>query len=172
MPDGSLMKFEDYQKQNKLSGAQIAHNFYYTEPKFTQDIQDYKELIVCHKLMRVLDTYRNLKNAPININSFNRSESKQKQLQKDGFKAAKTSPHVVKLAADCDTLTEKETLENVKMVQEAAKITDIKVRIGYQEYLNAGQTFIHIDVCPEYYAKGRIWYLKPHPIQWEREITW
>jgi hypothetical protein len=122
--------------------------------------------------MKILDVYRGLKKAPITINSFNRSEAKQKQLTKDGFKAAKVSPHVVKLAADCDTLTEQETLDNVKLIQEASKTTEIKVRIGYQQYLDAGQTFIHIDVCPEYYAKGRIWYLKPHPVQWERPITW
>lgn len=172
MPDGSLMKFEDYQKQNKLTGAQIARNFSYTEAKFLEDINRYGELIVCHKLMKVLDTYRTLKKEPITINSFNRNEEKQEELRLEGMRAAKVSPHVVKLAADCDTKTKEETLANVKLVKEASSITGIKVRIGYQDYLDFGQTFIHIDVTPEYYAKGKVWYEKPHPKSWELEITW
>lgn len=172
MPDGSLMAFEAYQTEYGLTGNQIAKYFSFTESRFIKDLEDYDELIVCHLLMRVLDEYRKLKNAVVNINSFNRNDAKQESLHNRGFKTAKVSPHVEKLAGDCDTTTEAETKLNVSMIKVAAKNLGIKVRIGFQQYLDAGQTFIHVDVCPEYYGVGKVWHAKKHPIQWENELTW
>jgi hypothetical protein len=60
----------------------------------------------------------------------------------------------------------------VKKIQEVASIVNIKVRIGYNQYLEAGQTFVHVDVCPEYYAPGKPWHALEHPAVWEKQITW
>jgi hypothetical protein len=172
MPDGTLLPFAIYQQTYGLKGKQIAKYFWYTEPKFMQDLQDYGELIVCHLLMQVMDRYRELKKKPVNINAFNRDKAKQQRLHDQGFKTAKDSPHVEKMACDSDTVSEKDTYDSVKLILQAAKELGIKVRIGYKQYLAAGQTFIHLDTCAEYFGKGKPFHNKPHPLAWERESIW
>lgn len=170
--DGREIPLPEWQFINGLSGAQIGRHFYYTESKFLENIQDYGKLVVSAQLMAVADKYRDMKGMPVRVNSFNRSRSKQEQLLKDGYKAAQVSPHEYFLAMDVDTDTEHETRLNAAMIREAAKQLGIKVRIGFEQYLKAKQTFIHFDVCPEFFGKEGVWYSKPHPKQWENEITW
>jgi hypothetical protein len=172
--DGTQQPLIKWQQENayEVGSARIAKNFWFTEPKFMNDIQDYGRLIVCEPLMKVLDLYRDMKAAPVRINSFNRSRKKQESLIKGGFKAASLSPHEFFLAADCDTDTDTETRLNVAMVKNAAQRLGIKVRIGFEEYMKAKQTFIHVDVCPEYFGPGKVWHQRPHPPQWENPSTW
>jgi hypothetical protein len=172
MRSGELMPFEQYQKLRGLRGTQIAKHYNYTEPKFTEDIERYGELIVCDLLMQALDTYRVIKKQPVNINSFNRDDAKQIELKAFGYRTAEFSPHVVKLAADCDTKSKKDTEESAILMRTAGKVLGIKIRIGWKDYLKKGQTFIHVDVCPEFYDRGKVWYERPHPAVWENEITW
>lgn len=173
-PDGSYTTLAAHQKawELKEGSAQIARHFSFTEPKFAEDLKNYGELIVCAPLMRVLDVYRALVGEPVNINSFNRSEEKQKSLQDNGFRAAKNSPHVVKLAADVDTKDEADTRKKVVYMLEAAKMAKIPIRVGYEDYIKIGQSFIHVDVCPLYFAKGKVWHAKEHPSAWEFQISW
>lgn len=173
-PDGTEVPLAQWQQENgyEVGSARIAKHFWFTEPKFMQDIQDYGKLVVCELLMKVADKYRDMKSAPVRVNSFNRSKAKQQKLLKGGFKAAAVSPHEYFLAMDADTDTEQETRLNAAMIREAAKQLGIKVRIGYEQYLADKMTFIHFDVCPEYFAPGKPWHTIKHPAQWETENQW
>jgi hypothetical protein len=174
MPDGNEVVLSQWQRENgyEVGSARIAKHFWFTESKFMQDIQDYGRLVVCEPLMKVADKYRDLKAASIKVNSFNRNHAKQQSLLAGGYKAAQVSPHEYFLAMDVDTDTEHETRLNAAMIREAAKQLGIKVRIGFEQYLKNNQTFIHIDVCPEYFAAGGPWNHLKHPPQWESEIQW
>lgn len=174
LPDGNEMPLAEWQQVHgyEVGSARISKHFWFTESKFLQDIQDYGKLVVCELLMRVADKYRDIKTAPVRVNSFNRSREKQLKLQQEGYKAAALSPHEFFLAMDVDTDTEEETRLNAAMIRKAADMLGIKVRIGYKQYLVNKQTFIHIDVCPEYFGKGCVWHSEKHPPQWENEIVW
>jgi hypothetical protein len=170
--DGKILDFTAYQTIHNLTGTQIGKYFSYKEAKFTQDIQDYGELIVCEPLMMLLDALREAKEAPVIVNSFNRDKAKQESLHARGFKAATFSPHVAKLAADVDTLNAEETEYIANLVIGISQMMGIMARVGFKQYIDEGQTFVHIDVCPEYYAPGKPFNYIPHPLAWEQQITW
>ena len=170
---GAIIDLDTYQKEYGLKGTKIGQYFNYTEPRFLQDIYDYDELIVCIPLMTILDLYRQNKKAPVFVNSFNRNDQKQKELAAKGYKTAKFSPHVFKLAADVDTLTPEETKYDANLILDIAKDYGIPIRVGYKQYLKNAQTFIHIDVCPYYFAPGRPFNSIKHPHVWEYNFrTW
>jgi hypothetical protein len=173
-PDGSEVPLAQWQEGNgyEVGSSRIAKHFWFTESKFMENIQDYGKIVVCELLMKIADKYRDIKVASIRVNSFNRSREKQLQLIDGGFKAAAVSPHEYFLAIDVDTDTDQETRLNAAMIREAAKQLGIKVRIGFEQYLADKMTFIHFDVCPEYFAKGKPWHHIKHPIQWETENQW
>ena len=76
------------------------------------------------------------------------------------------------MGADADTASVEETKLFAKELKEAAKMLGFKVRIGFKKYIQDGDTFVHVDVCPEYYAKGKPYHHKPHPAAWEVEMEW
>jgi len=127
---------------------------------------------VSELVIRVLDRYREIKGVPVKVNSLDRSEAKQKELIQQGYRAATFSPHVYNMAADIDTVSKVDTINSVPILRQAAKELGIKIRIGFQQYMKDGSTFIHFDVCPEYYATGKPFNYKPHPKPWESEIVW
>jgi hypothetical protein len=155
-----------------INSSKIGKYFDYNEYTFMSDLTRYNSLIVNELLMRVIDEYRHEVKEVVNVNAFNRDQIKQDELREQGFSTAKISPHVFKLAADLDTISKPDTLEKAKIMIEVGKKLKIKIRVGYMKYLKKGQTFIHVDVCPEYYAPGKPWHLIPHPIEWEQELTW
>jgi len=171
---GLPIPLEEWQKQYGLivGSDEIGRFFKASESRFAQDIQQYHGLIVNELLMRVLDHFRATIKKPITINSFNRDEKKQQELKEAGYKAATYSPHVVKMAADIDTKSPEESRAYAIMLQRCALELNIKIRIGYEQYIKAGQTFVHVDVCPEYYAPGKPLNKTFHPVQWEKVITW
>jgi hypothetical protein len=172
--DGTEVTLAQWQEIYGLTvdSDKIGRHFSLSEHRFTKDIELFGTLVVNEQLMKVLDGFREVVKVPITINSFNRDQAKQDSLKDEGFKTAKYSPHVAKLAADIDTTSEEQTREWVKILQQVASILGITVRIGFEQYLKAGQTFIHVDVCPEYYATGKPWANKFHPIQWAQKTTW
>ena len=171
---GSEIPLEKWQQIYGLEvgSDEIGRFFKATEPKFAEDIQRYSELVVNELLMRVLDHFRATIKQPIVINSFNRDEKKQHELQAAGFKTATASPHVVKMAADIDTASAEQSREWATIMQSCAVELGIRVRIGVEQYIKKGQTFIHVDVCPEYYGKSKPFNKQFHPVQWERVTTW
>lgn len=192
--DGSMISLEAWQLLYDLEpgSAQIGKYFRLNEGKFMRDLVDYGELIVNELLMRVMDAFREAVKHPAKVNAFNRDEKKQAQLINGGFRAASTSPHVVKLASDIDTPGVDDLRElhptwgpkrlwdacvrinysEASTMRQVANLENIKVRIGHKQYLQDGNTFIHLDVCPEYYAPGRPFHHHPHPEVWEKQINW
>jgi hypothetical protein len=169
-----LISLEAWQKIYGLHAhhLQIGKWFHADEPKFQQDLKDYGTLVVSELLIRVADRTRELWGRPLHVNSFNRNEAKQEALRASGARAATTSPHVVFLAMDIDTKHFDDSRKLAAVIIQAGKELNIKVRVGFKQYIQAGQTFVHFDVCPEYYAQGKSRYNKPHPAPWEVAITW
>jgi hypothetical protein len=172
--EGKEISLEAWQKTYNLQpgSSRIGEYFYLTESRFKQDLDLYGKLVVNELLIRLLDAIRKASDHPLTINSFNRDEAHQAQLRSEGYRAATTSPHVAKMAADIDTLSFDDSRKLAKKIREVADIVKIKVRVGVEQYIQAGQTFVHIDVCPEYYAHGRPFHGQPHPAVWEKEIIW
>lgn len=172
--DGSSVSLDDWQKKYGLhvGSDNIGKHFSLDEDRFKADIKLYGELVVNELLITVLDAFREEVGVPVTLNSFNRDIAHQLELKKKGFKAATTSPHVVKMAADIDTKSPEQTREWVKVLLEVGRKLGISIRVGYEQYLAAGQTFIHVDVCPEYYGKGKPFSKHQHPPVWESKITW
>lgn len=167
--EGTEISLKDWQHKYGLpeNSTKIGKYFSTTERKFAQDLQDYGKLVVNELLMKVLDRFREKLKKPVSINSFNRSAEKQAELTAAGFKTAKFSPHEVFLAADIDTSSALESRMYRSLLEGVSKELGIKIRIGCEQYIKVGQSFVHVDVCPEYYAKGKPFHGKPHPEAWE-----
>jgi len=161
--DGTTEEYKD---------QKIGKYFSINESRFQEDIRLYDKVVICDLLFKVLNRYRDLKGVSVNLNSLNRDRKKQEQLLKEGFRAAKISPHEFFLAADVDTKDAADTLKSVPIMRQAAKDLGIKIRIGWQDYMKVGQSFIHVDVCPEYFGKGKVWNNLSHPIQWQSSLEW
>ena len=158
--------------KNPLLTSNIGKYFSVSEKRFQEDLKLYGQVVICELLFNILNKYRELKGIPVSLNSLNRDRKKQQALIQQGFRAAKVSPHEFFLAADVDTKNASDTMASVPLLRHAAKELGIKVRLGWQDYLKQGQSFIHVDVCPEYFGKGKVWNNITHPIQWENQIEW
>lgn len=171
--EDTRISLQEWQEQYSLKGTQIGRYFTYTEWRFAQDLKQFGRLYVCEPLMYVMDLTRKRWGKPLHVNSYNRTPAYQDELRARGLRAATTSPHVVKLAADLDTTNHRETKELVPVVLQAARDLKIQIRLGYAQYMRDGSTFIHIDVCPEYYTPGQPRHDQPHPAAWEIPyLTW
>lgn len=171
--DDKLISLEEWQRSYGLNAhhTQIGKYFFRDEPIFARDEKDYGTLYVCAPLMQVMDAYRMEAGRALTANSYNRSKAKQAQLKARGFRTAEQSPHEEMLAVDIDTTSRSQTEREAKIVLQVAEELDIKVRVGYKDYLSQGQTFIHIDVCPEYFGVGKPRHKQKHPVAWERAYS-
>lgn len=129
-------------------------------------------IIISGMLIQVMDQARILKGAALNVNSLSRTPARQKELIAEGKRAAAKSPHVVYMAADLDTVSVDDTKKLVDYLKQSAKMLGYKIRIGWRKYIPDGNTFVHVDVCPEYYAPGKPYHNNPHPIEWETIMEW
>lgn len=166
---GNYITLEEWQKKYEIPEGKVGKFFSLREQRFQDDIVLYKTLVICEPLMRVLDALREDVGHALHLNSFNRDQTKQNQLKKDGFRAATYSPHVVKMAADVDTITIEQSRALAKRAIEVAKKLGIPIRVGVEEYIPKGQTFIHIDVTPVYFRPGKPFANVDHPKAWEKE---
>lgn len=123
-------------------------------------------------LIVLIDKYREAKGVPVIFNSLDRTQKQQDGLRASGYRAATSSPHVVCMAGDLDTVSKEDTKASVTLLRKVANELNIKIRIGYKTYMADGNTFIHVDVCPEFFAPGKPFHDHPHPIQWETPMTW
>lgn len=165
---GQLISLEEWQELYNIPRDQIHIGKFFAIGEHSI----YDDGFVAAPLIAVLDKYRELKGKPVTINSMYRTQRHQDNLKEAGYRTAATSPHVAGMAADIDTTSERDTYDSVSLLVKAAKQLGIKIRLGYQSYLADGNTFIHVDVCPEYYAPGKPYYAQGHPAQWERAIVW
>ena len=165
--DGNTIPLADYQAINNLPADKVSAHFSVAEMDCAG------ELLIAAPLLNLLEAFRARIDKPVKINSGYRTLGKQAELKAEGFKAATTSPHTVGMAADIDTVSHEQTLEYVAILQEVARVKGLQVRIGYKQYWDAlKQTFVHVDVCPMYYAKGKPFYNRKHPAAWENQIIW
>lgn len=106
------------------------------------------------------------------INSLYRTDARQKILLRENKNAAKISPHVFGMAADIDAKDTKQTIELSSIIKTIAAGYGIKIRVGFTQYIANKNSFVHFDVCPEYYAKNKPYHNTNHPPQWENKIEW
>lgn len=166
--DGRVMDLAEWQELYNLpKGSQYIGAFF-----AIGEHSIYDDGSVAAPLIMLLDKYRELKGKPVSLNSLHRTQKQQDGLRAAGYRAAATSPHVRGMAADVDTMSEKDTYDSASLLTKAAKLLGIKIRLGYHSYLADGNTFVHVDVCPEYYAQGKPYYGDEHPKQWENSIVW
>lgn len=181
--DGSETTLAEWQKIYGLpvGSEQIGIYFSLQDGKIASNLAQYKKLVVNELLIRVLDAFRKKTEVACVLTAFNRSEDKQKELQKkknaDGSKvyaAATNSPHVYFMGADVAAASASETRYKAQVFLQVAKELNIKIRVGWEQYLKlpTPMTFIHIDVCPEYYGVGKPYYDKCPAEPWRYEITW
>jgi hypothetical protein len=123
-------------------------------------------------LILVMDETREQWGKSLSLNSFDRTKAKQQELIKEGYRAAANSTHEWALAVDIDTTSNGETDKLVALIEQVSSKLNIKVRIGWQDYKSKGQTFVHVDVGPEYFAKGKPYYMMKFPAPWATEARW
>ncbi len=175
---GNFISLEEWQLRYGLpiGSPQIGKYFSINEREFAENIRVQGQLIVTEPLIMVMDKTRELHGNTLRVNSFNRSEEEQIALKNSYKRAATVSPHVAKMAVDLDTDTIEETKNLVVKIKEAANLLNIKVRIGWKDYMNDGKTFVHIDVCPEYFSKGRPFHdqveADPRKKPWMYTLEW
>ncbi len=174
LKEGNMINLEAWQTAYGLpiGSAKIGKYFSLNEPRFRQDIEQFGELIVDEQLMRLLDGIREARGKATRLNSFNRNEKYQLELKERGFKAATFSPHVVKMGADIDTDDAEETRVLAMLVRQVGKKLGIECRIGWKTYVDRGSSFVHVDVCPEYYGYQKPFNHHDHPNVWELENEW
>ena len=160
---GDAVDLHTWQRMYNLTpgSSQIGRYFNIGEPSFRNG------LTISEAVIRFLDMLRFHWGKPINIASLDRTEEYQKNLRKTNPNAALKSPHVVKCAADIDTISQDETFDMLEVIDDVIEMLGYQVRIGWKSYMKRGNTFIHIDVCPMYYRPGKAWYHKDHPRVWE-----
>ncbi|RYD82925.1 MAG: DUF882 domain-containing protein [Sphingobacteriales bacterium] len=166
IPNGKEITLESYQDVHHLFSNQLSKHF------SVEEFQCSGEMETNSHLLDLLEAFRTKINHPVKINSGYRTPAKQRALKAAGFKAATVSPHCFGMAADIDTTSREQTYEYVTILKEVAKSLNLKIRLGYEQYLDLGQTFVHVDVCPEFYAKGKPLYNQPHHPAWENAIEW
>lgn len=163
---GKRITLNDWQHINHLPKDKVATYFYISE------LDCNGELLIAAPLLNLLDKFRERIGRPVTINSGYRTMEKQAQLKAAGYLAAATSPHTVGMAADIDTVNRVQTMAVVLLLKKIAAENGYKIRLGYNQYLRAGQTFVHVDVCPMYYAAGQSLHSASHPKVWEKENEW
>lgn len=159
--NGRLQDLKEWQQFRGIKGDKLSANFNASE----FDCEG--ELIISEVLIDFLQVLRDRWGKFLKINSGYRTDAKQTALKKAGYKTATTSPHIQGMAADLDTTSADETKRLAALAESVARFMKLPIRIGYKQYLNAGQTFVHIDVCPHYFAKGRPLHDTEHPSAWE-----
>lgn len=165
--DGKRMPLKEWQQFRGIKADTLSANFKVAE-------FDCKgEIVIAEPLIDFLQVIRYQWKKPLTISSGYRSQTYQEELRQRGFKAATNSPHVKGMAVDIDTSTKDETILLANFILAAAKRLSMPIRIGFNDYLKGGQTFIHVDICPKYYAKGMPFNEDKHPTSWEIPyLTW
>ena len=156
----------EYQRMVGFSSSRIGKYFSLREKAFLESDLIYIPLVA------FLDVIREAWGKPMVITSLHRSTQKQASLAKKGYATASHSPHLYGCAADIDCKSKEEVLELVALIQSLAKEKDLKVRVGYKQYLDLGQTFVHLDLAPEVFSKTIFKFIPNTPTAFTKTITW
>lgn len=110
---------------------------------------------------------------PLAINAAWRTKEHQADLRKRGYRAAMISPHEYGYALDLDTTSPAETMQLLKVIRAVKNYYCPFIRIGWEDYLKDGNTFIHFDIAPFYHRPEGIFYdTKKYPVQWQTAGEW
>lgn len=162
---GEKITLEQWQDNMDIPPLNVAHYIRTHEIK--------QPFLLAEPLLQLFDLVREKWGKPLIINSAFRTREKQLQLIADGYRAAKNSPHEQGMAFDIDTKTYDESKKLASLIQEIARENGFAVRVGYKEYWETKkQTFVHMDICPMYFAKGKVFNHVKHPPQWENTLVW
>ena len=108
-----------------------------------------REKAIFGPIIQLCDEIRRRWGKPIRCSAGVRTPEKQKDLKRRGYKAATYSPHVIgRSAMDLDVSSAAEVRRLVQLVRVVSKDLNIPVRIGWQSYLRAGMSFVHVDCAP------------------------
>lgn len=150
--DGRLVDLSDYQSKKELGADQIGRFFSKSEAVFQENCNEYDHVYSAEPLLTMLDALREEQDSPVILTSLFRGHAKQQSLIERGLTEATVSPHNLSMAADIDRVGESDVTSTVKTLKTLSKSLSIPIRLGYKNYLNRGDTFIHLDVCPFYYG--------------------
>jgi hypothetical protein len=149
---GEIVPLNVWQKTKGYSENQLS-KFFSTKERTLKN----PDWILHESLFDILDELRKEVGKPIRINSGFRSVEHQEVLRKTNKGAVANSPHTWGLAIDVDTVSNGESDAYAKLILQIAKEKNIDVRVGWQQYKKFHETFVHFDVAPEMFGKGKIW---------------
>lgn len=148
--DGSIISLTDWQKEYDLTEDKVGKFFSVSEKKLQGNF------LLAEPLIRMLDIFRMQLQKPVTLNSAFRTEARQVEIKEEGNKGAVSiSPHCGGFAADIYCTSASDVRSKVDLFKKIAKGQGLKIRIGFNQYLAMGSTFVHIDVCPEYFGKEK-----------------
>lgn len=150
----TIIPLAEWQKTNGLNSDHISNHIVIGIDNVLCD----REIILSRTLIDVFESLREQFGKPIKINSGYRTQKKQEELKAEGYRAAVTSPHVRGYALDIDYTTNEELVRILRILRPIPGI-----RIGWRDYKNAGQTFVHLDVAPAAFAALND---KTFPVAW------
>lgn len=135
----TFMPLAEWQKKNGLQPDHVSQHIIIG----VDNVACGGELILSEVLIGHFEMLRDKFGGPLKINSGYRTQKKQEELKAEGYRAAVTSPHVRGYALDIDYTTNEELVRMLRILRPIPGI-----RIGWKDYKNAGQTFVHLDVAP------------------------
>lgn len=161
--DGRKIQLKEYQARHGLAANWISRNFSVAE------FSCGGELLVAEPVILFAQALRDKLGRPVKANRVYATQAAQNRLLADPrYQAAKNSPHVRGMAMDVDTTSKQETAQVLAVIKQVVSSLGFSARFGWKQYQARGQTFIHVDFCPMYYAKGKVFHGKEHPAIWER----
>ena len=149
---GEIVSLEKWQKSKSYTDSQLSKFFSLKERTLKNP-----DWVLHESLFEILDELRSEVGKPIRINSGFRSPEHQEFLRKTNKGAVANSPHTWGLAIDVDTVSNGQSDAYAKLILDIAKAKNIAVRVGWQQYKRFHETFVHFDVAPEMFGKGKIW---------------
>lgn len=149
---GEIVPLNVWQKSKSYSESQLSKFFSLKERTLKNP-----DWVLHESLFDILDELRTEVGKPIRINSGFRSVEHQEVLRKTNKGAVANSPHTWGLAIDVDTVSNGQSDAYAKLILDISKSKNIAVRVGWQQYKRFHETFVHFDVAPEMFGKGKIW---------------
>lgn len=163
----SIMSLADHQAINDLPKDKVGKYFSLNE-KAIRESQ-----IINAELIAILDTLREQIKRPVIITSLHRTPKKQQELKEAGYAAASHSPHLYGCAADIDCKNAFEVKAYAGLLEAISLDLGIPIRIGYNQYLKLGQTFVHIDTTPLIFGEEGIYGHLPNiPTAFKSKSKW
>lgn len=165
---GEIISLAEWQKEYDLSFNNVGKYFTLDEEKLQGSF------LLAEPLIRLLDDFRKTLDKPVSLTSAFRTVEKQRSLIAGGNKGAvSVSPHCGGFAADIACKSSSDVYKKVETLQKLGIAQKLELRIGFKQYLSKGSTFVHVDVCAEYFGTNKPFeFLKTAFPFWDKKGTW